>query len=95
MKRTFQFALAILLIVIFALPASGIHATQVQAASGDHFRPSSPTPLGVSDDNLRTPADFEAAAAAHPNPAGQILVSAAVSHPLLVTYLYTAPSVEV
>ncbi len=75
MKRTFRFALAILLIVVFALPASGINATQALAGTGDHFRPSSPTPLGVADDNLRTPADFEAAVAAHPNPAGQILVS--------------------
>jgi hypothetical protein len=75
MKRAFQLALAMLLIFVFALPVSGLSVTQALAASGDHFKSSSPTPLGTPDDNLRTPADFEAAAAAHPNPAGQVLVS--------------------
>ena len=75
MKRAFQLALAMLLFFAFALPVSGVNVTQALAASGNHFKSSSPTPLGGEDDNLRTPADFEAAAAAHPNPAGQILVS--------------------
>lgn len=72
MKRTFQLALVILLILVFSLPAGSIPAL---AASGDHFRPSSPTTMGASDDDLRTPAEFEAAVAAHPSPTGQILVS--------------------
>ncbi len=75
MKRTFQLALAILLTFAFTLPASSLSAIPALAGAGDHFKPSSPTPLGAPDDDLRTPAEFEAAAAAHPDPTGQILVS--------------------
>jgi hypothetical protein len=75
MKRAISFALVILMFLVFALPSSSMSGTQALAAAGDHFRPSSPTPLGAADDNLRTPADFEAAVAAQPSPTGQVLVS--------------------
>jgi hypothetical protein len=75
MKRAVSFALVMLLSLVFALPAGGAGVTPALAAAGDHFKPSSPTPLGPPADNLRTPADYEAAVAAHPNPNGQVLVS--------------------
>jgi hypothetical protein len=75
MKKAVSFALILLMFLVFALPYSGSAGTQALAAAGDHFKPSSPTPLGPADDNLRTPADFEAAAAAAPLPTGQVLVS--------------------
>lgn len=75
MKRTFTFGLLLLLLFTFASPATGSSGTQALAASGDHFRPSSPTPLGPPSDELKTPSDYEAAAAANPLPNGSILVS--------------------
>ncbi|HEX9090574.1 MAG TPA: hypothetical protein VF831_03750, partial [Anaerolineales bacterium] len=79
MKRAFQLGIAIVLLVAFALPATGFNSGQALAASvsasGDHFKPSSPTPLGPPNDELRTPADYEAAAAAHPLVNSLVLVS--------------------
>jgi hypothetical protein len=75
MKRTLTFSLLVLLLATFAFPSASFPGTQALAASGDHFRPSSPTPLGPPADELSTPADYEAAAAANPLPNSQILVS--------------------
>ncbi len=75
MKRTFQLGLAVLLFLVLAFPAGGLSVAPALAASVDHFRPSSPTPIGLPSDELFSPGSFEAAAAANPNPAGQIFVS--------------------
>ena len=75
MQRMLKFGLTILLSLVFAFPVGGFYVSPALAAGKDHFRPSSPTPLGIPADELRTPAAFEAAAAANPSPAGQIYVS--------------------
>ncbi len=75
MKRMLHLGVAVLMLASFLIPASLANVTPALAAATDHFRPSSPTPLGVPSDSLYTPAQFEAAAAAQPNPHGQIYVS--------------------
>ncbi len=74
MKRALHFGLSMLLLLSFAIPVAGLSAAPALAAAPDHFKPSSPNPFGPRDD-LFTPAQFEAAAAAHPDPNGFILVS--------------------
>src|SRR5260370_4566956 len=45
------------------------------ADSGNRFKNSAPDPLASNDDGLFTPAQFEAAMAARPDPSGKIFVS--------------------
>ena len=79
MKRAFQLGITLVMLVAFALPAAGFSsqalAATASATGGDHFKPSSPTPLGPPSDELRTPADYEAAAASHPLKNSLVLVS--------------------
>ena len=74
MKRVFN--AGVLLIFVFTFTLGAVSKTaQALAASGDRFRPSSPTDAGQPEDSLRTAADFEAAVAAKPVSQNEILVS--------------------
>src|SRR5260370_42125228 len=64
MKRRF---LIVLVVLAFALTAA--------ADSGNRFKNWAPDPLASSDDGLFTPAQFEAAMAARPDPSGRFFVS--------------------
>ncbi len=76
MNRSIKLGLILFLMVVLAFPVSGINFTQAQAATSvDHFKSSSPTPLGEPGSDLRTPQDFEAASSSHPNQADQVFVS--------------------
>ena len=64
MKKLFRI---FLVVSVFAFTAA--------ADSGNRFKNTAPDPLAGNDDGLFTPAQFEAAMAARPDPSGKIFVS--------------------
>jgi hypothetical protein len=73
MKVTLNRIIGLAAVASLAVVALNAHATL--AAAGDHFRPSSATSAGASDDTLFTPLDFEQAAAENPNANSLVLYS--------------------
>jgi BNR repeat-like domain len=61
------------------------------ADSGNRFKNSAPDPLAGDDDGLFTPAQFEAAMAARPDPSGKIFVSRCRFAPFSTTKTLYAP----
>src|SRR5260370_16892525 len=61
------------------------------ADSGNRFKNSAPDPLASNDDGLFTPAQFEAAMAARPDPSGKIFVSRCRFAPFSSTTTLYAP----
>ncbi len=80
MKKLFRIVLVVL---VFALTAA--------ADSGNRFKNSAPDPLASNDDGLFTPAQFEAAMAARPDPSGKIFVSRCRFAPFSSTTTLYAP----
>src|SRR6266581_4024431 len=80
MKKLFRIVLVVL---AFALTAA--------ADSGNRFKNSAPDPLASNDDGLFTPAQFEAAMAARPDPSGKIFVSRCRFAPFSSTTTLYAP----
>src|SRR5258708_16878874 len=68
MKKLFGI---VLVVSVFAV----VFAFTAVADSGNRFKNSAPDPLASSDDGLFTPAQFEAAMAARPDPSGRFCVS--------------------
>jgi hypothetical protein len=73
MRNTLYRFLSLAAIVSFVLVGLNAHSTL--AAAHDRFRPSSATTAGEADDALRTPLEFEEAAAEHPDANSLILFS--------------------
>jgi len=63
------------LVAMVSLAAVALNTHAALATAGERFRPSSPTTAGEADDVLRTPLDFERAAAENPVANAQILFS--------------------
>ncbi len=74
MKRVFTVCISLVLLSVLVLSAAGVYIP-AQAAAGDRFKPSGAVQDGNPADALRTPLDFEAAAAANPVALNEAFVS--------------------
>jgi len=80
MKKLFRI---FLVVSVFACTAA--------ADSGNRFKNTAPDPLAGNDDGLFTPAQFEAAMAARPDPSGKVFVSRCRFSPFSSTTTLYAP----